>query len=625
MSPDKLSFQNRMNSGVSHPIIMFLFVILCIFVYWNGLNGPFILDDLNSFAPLLNLDNNLETVLLNLKRYVIELDRPLAYATFIMNSVLSGESAFYWKATNLALHILTGILLFVLCVILMKDQKESRLLAVLVAGLWLIHPLQISTVLYVVQRMTILSALFVLAGLIAYAHGRILQRDGKQGIGFILLAFIVLMPLGALCKENALLLPVYALILEIFIFNFKSGPGNKTDNYLVSMYIVAMTVGMAILLITLNTTLLQGYDIREFTLIERVMTQGRVMILYLLQVIYPIKGNLGFMHDDVVLSTSLFKPVTTIISIIGLTMIVLLAWHMRNRNKVFTFGIFLFFAGHLMESTILPLELMFEHRNYLPSAGIIIAAITALYQLLNKSFFYPILTGLTVCLALQSYHIAMSWSSMPALFSYMYTAHPESKRLKNVKVSLLAKEGRFPEAHYLLDSMEDQRASVKRLVVKCMERGMLEQNEMQDVSEKINSPIHSDFIKTLSELSDMGLNKKCKYENNSIIDLIDSSLKFRIINTFEKHRLIVYRGFHFWDDKDYDKALDSFEIAHDIYPNDPLPLLMATSLAYKTGDMKRASIYLKQIYNIPEPYRINYKKDIVSFNQLIEANRNSSQ
>ncbi|HEY5703730.1 MAG TPA: hypothetical protein VIV20_09715, partial [Gammaproteobacteria bacterium] len=433
MSPDKLSFQNRMNSGVSHPIIMFLFVILCIFVYWNGLNGPFILDDLNSFAPLLNLDNNLETVLLNLKRYVIELDRPLAYATFIMNSVLSGESAFYWKAANLALHILTGILLFVLCVILMKDQKESRLLAVLVAGLWLIHPLQISTVLYVVQRMTILSALFVLAGLIAYAHGRILQRDGKQGIGFILLAFIVLMPLGALCKENALLLPVYALILEIFIFNFKSGPGNKTDNYLVSMYIVAMTVGMAILLITLNTTLLQGYDIREFTLIERVMTQGRVMILYLLQVIYPIKGNLGFMHDDVVLSTSLFKPVTTIISIIGLTMIVLLAWHMRNRNKVFTFGIFLFFAGHLMESTILPLELMFEHRNYLPSAGIIIAAITALYQLLNKSFFYPILTGLTVCLALQSYHIAMSWSSMPALFSYMYTAHPESKRLKNVK------------------------------------------------------------------------------------------------------------------------------------------------------------------------------------------------
>lgn len=123
----------------------------------------------------------------------------------------------------------------------------------------------------------------------------------------------------------------------------------------------------------------------------------------------------------------------------------------------------------------------------------------------------------------------------------------------------------------------------------------------------------------------MGLNKKCKYENNSIIDLIDSSLKFRIINTFEKHRLIVYRGYHFWDDKDYDKALDSFELAHNVYPDDPVPLLMATSLAYKIGDMKRASIYLQQIYNIPEPYRINYKKDIVSFNQLIEANRNSSQ
>jgi pentatricopeptide repeat protein len=625
MSSDKLSFRNRMNSGVSDSIIMFIYVIVCIFIYWNGLNGPFILDDLNSFAPLFNIDNSLEAVLLNLKRYVIELDRPLAYATFIINSLFSGESTFYWKATNLALHILTGILLLIVCEILLKDQKKSRLLAILVAGLWLIHPLQISTVLYVVQRMTILSALFVLAGLIAYAHGRILQRDGKQGIGFILLAFIVLMPLGALCKENAFLLPVYALILEIFIFNFKSGPGNKTDNFLVSMFIVAMIVGMAILLITLNTTLLQGYDIREFTLIERVMTQGRVIILYLLQVIYPIKGNLGFMHDDLVLSTSLFKPVTTITSIIILTLIALLAWYMRSRNKLFTFGIFFFFAGHLMESTILPLELMFEHRNYLPSAGIVIATIMALYNILNKSFFYPILAGISICLAVQTYHITMSWSTMPALFSYMYSAHPESKRLKNVKISLLAKEGRFSEAYYLLDSMEDQRASVKRLVVKCLENGKLEHNEIQDVSEKLNNPIHSDFVKTLSELSDMGLNKQCQYENNSIIDLIDSSLKFKIINTFEKHRLIVYRGYHFWDDKDYDKALDSFEIAHNVYPNDPLPLLMATNLAYKIGNMKRASMYLQQIYNIPEPYRINYKKDIVSFNQLIEANRNSSQ
>ncbi|NIN62885.1 MAG: hypothetical protein GWO08_21710 [Gammaproteobacteria bacterium] len=596
---------------------MFLYVIVCIFIYWNGLNGPFILDDLNSFAPLFNIGNSLETVLLNLKRYVIELDRPLAYATFIINSLFSDERTFYWKATNLALHILTGILLFILCEILMKDQKKSRLLAILVSGLWLIHPLQISTVLYVVQRMTILSALFVLAGLIAYAHGRILQRNGKQGIGFILLAFIVLMPLGALCKENALLLPVYALILEIFIFHFKSGSDNKTDNYLVSMFIMAMIIGMSILLITYNTTLLQGYDIREFTLIERVMTQGRVMVLYLLQVIYPIKGNLGFMHDDVVLSASLFKPVTTITSIIILTLIALLAWHIRSRNKLFTFGIFFFFVGHLMESTILPLELMFEHRNYLPSAGIIIATTMALYNLLNKSFFYPILAGFTICLAVQTYLITMTWSSMPSLFSYMYSAHPESKRLKNVKVSILAEEGRFSEAYYLLNTMEDQRARVKRLVVKCLENGKLEQNEIRDVSEKINSSIHSDFVKTLGELSDLGLSNKCQYENNSIIELINTSLKFRIINTFEKHRLFVYRGYHFWDEKDYDKALESFELAHNVYPNDPLPLLMATNLAYKIGDMKKVSVYLRYINNIPEPYRINYKKDILLFEEML--------
>jgi tetratricopeptide (TPR) repeat protein len=229
------------------------------------------------------------------------------------------------------------------------------------------------------------------------------------------------------------------------------------------------------------------------------------------------------------------------------------------------------------------------------------------------------LAGFTICLAVQTYHITISWSSMPALFSYMYTAHPESKRLKNVKISLFAKEGRFPEAYYLLDSMDTQRASVKRLVIKCMESGMLEQNEIQDASEKINSPIHSDYVKTLGELSDLGLNNKCQYENNSIIELINTSLKFRIINTFEKHRLFVYRGYHFWDEEDYDKALDSFELAHNVFPNDPLPLLMATNLAYKIGDMKKVSVYLQYINNIPESYRINYKKDILLFEELLNV------
>ena len=619
MSPDKLSFQNRINSGVFHSTVIFIYIIVCIFVYWNGLNGPFILDDLNTFAPLLNLDNSLETVLLNLKRFVIEMDRPLAHATFIINSLFSGESTFYWKATNLVLHILTGILLFILCEILMKDQKKSRLLAVLVAGLWLIHPIQISTVLYVVQRMTILSALFVFAGLCCYAKGRILQKGGKQGIAYILAAFLILMPLGFMSKENALLLPVFTFLLEFTIFRFRSGSDEQFDRKLLYSYLIFFSGILIIFSYKFNDLILAGYEIRDFTLVERLLTQARVITTYLIQLLYPDQQLLGFMHDDLVVSTGLFQPVTTILSIIFILVLILIALLIRQRMPLVSIGIFIFFAGHLMESLVFPLELMFEHRNYLPSAGIIIAATTALYNLLNKSFFYPILAGFTICLAVQTYHITMSWSSMPALFNYMYSAHPESKRLKYVKVSLLAKEGRFSEAYYLLDSMEDQRANVKRLVVKCMENGKLEHNEIQDVSEKLNNPIHSDFVKTLSELSDMGLNKQCQYENNSIIDLIDSSLKFRIINTFEKHRLIVYRGYHFWDDKDYDKALDSFELAHNVYPNDPLPLLMATNLAYKIGDMKKVSVYLKYINDIPEPYRINYKKDILLFEELLDV------
>lgn len=599
-------------------LILLLYAAVCILIYWKALDGPFILDDLNSFAPILNLDSNLRTVLLNLERYIIELDRPVAYLTFIINAVFNGENIFYWKLTNLVLHIICGFLLFVFCRLLLKKRDNAVLLSAFIAGIWLIHPLQVSTVLYVVQRMTILSSLFVLLGLICYLKGRRLQQAGRHGSVYILLAFLVFMPLGTLAKENALLFPAFALLLEVFKFHFKSGAENRNDQYLLLLFVFILISALIMILVGLNNNLLSGYEIRDFTLLERLMTQSRVMFIYLLQIFIPIKQNLGFMHDDIVISSGLFNPVTTLFSIISLILLLFIAWMVRVKDNLISLGIFIYFAGHLMESTIIPLEMMYEHRNYLPSAGIIISLVIIISKCPSRLVFISIMTTISIMLAVLAYKVTSSWTSMPVLFEYMYSVHPKSSRLQNVKAGLLAREGKYFEAYRLLDETDDQRFALKKLTIKCMEEGKLDDSLIESATSQINRPIHSDYVSTLADLTNLGISDKCEYNNDKVIDLIDRALEYRVINNFEKHRIIVYRAYHYWNQDKYPEALSNLERAYEYYPNDPVPLLLAVNLSYRTGQKERAFEYLERVEKIPDPFVINFEQDILTFKKLLK-------
>jgi tetratricopeptide (TPR) repeat protein len=357
--------------------------------------------------------------------------------SFALNYYFSGENSFSLKVTNLGIHLVTGLLIFLFCRMLMelvggRFSRRAGLIAVLVAALWLVHPINLTAVLYGVQRMASLSALFVLVSLILYLKGRLAWRKRQKGMSVLFFLLVLAAAVaGVLSKENALLLPVYFFLLEWLVLS-RAGDSSAYGNSLSPLKVllwIAVPAVVGVLGLWLFGVL-NGYDARPFTLTERLLTETRVLFYYIGLILLPRPWEFSLFHDDIALSTGLFSPVTTILSILGLIVIIYLAVRMRKRHPLTSFGVLFFFAAHLMESTIIPLELVFEHRNYLASLGVFLAVVSLLVSLDKLSGFAKAATAVVVLIFFSSLTLgrSMSWQDVNRLSFTMVQNHPESSR-----------------------------------------------------------------------------------------------------------------------------------------------------------------------------------------------------
>lgn len=320
--------------------------------------------------------------------------RPVSMLSFALNAYYTGANgSMAFKATNLAIHLTNGVLVTWLLVQLLgahrrlhvPSSSEIRLgwFAALTAAFWLLHPLNAMPVLYVVQRETSLSSLFVLLGLNAYIYSRERGLTGGGG-GWVLWTLVPLATLVAvLCKESGALLPVYALAIECFVFRFRSA-ADGFDRSIAAFYglflLLPGCAGLAWMLLAHHGGFLD-YSGRDFGLGERLLSETRVVWLYIRWTLLPYPAELGLYHDDILPSRSLLEPVTTLFSIVGLAGLVVVAALLRRRLPLVALGIAWFLGGQLMESTIFPLELAYEHRCYLPDLGLLLAALSLLCPL----------------------------------------------------------------------------------------------------------------------------------------------------------------------------------------------------------------------------------------------------
>ncbi|MCI5181661.1 MAG: hypothetical protein D3921_03915 [Candidatus Electrothrix sp. AW1] len=293
--------------------------------------------------------------------------------SFALNWYVGQDNVFGYHIVNIIIHILTAWFLFLTLHLLLHIHYKKEYppqfftaAALLAALLWALAPIQTQAVTYIIQRMASMAAMFTIISLYSYLRG----RTGKKIWFFIsLLAYFA--AIGS--KENALLLPLSLLLIEISFFRHRF-----TKQHIGIFLFATVTVVICIFLLLrygLNPSVfrlsnplsfLDGYDSRSFTFIERILTQPRIVLMYLLQIFLPNTEWLSIEHD-ITFSTSLLTPWTTLPAILTIFLLIVASLVFLKKYPLICFPVLFFFLNHSAESTILPLEFIFEHRNYLPS------------------------------------------------------------------------------------------------------------------------------------------------------------------------------------------------------------------------------------------------------------------
>lgn len=441
--------RQRCDKTVPRAVFFLLLISVSVFlVYRPGLHGPFVFDDTT------NIVHNPAVAISNLSYQDLQkaasssdsgvLKRPLAMLSFALNHYFSGsyQDTFPYKVTNLVIHLINTVLVYWLSFLLLQQNRAysrvemafDKWLPAFISAAWALHPLNLTTVLYTVQRMTSLAALFVLIGLITFIYGR--QRiEQQRPHGFIVMGTGLYAGLifGLLSKENAALLPLFILVIEYVFFDY-SNLRRLQQSGLKRFYFFSVIAPLALIFIWLIARpdfILSTYAGRDFNITQRLLTEPRILWFYISLVFIPDITKLSLFHDDIPISTGLFAPWTTSIAWIGLIIALVLAIKNKQKHPIFSFAVLWFLVGHSMESGFIGLEIAQEHRNYLPMLGLLMAAMYGLFALLNNysaRIGLPMILGLALIagVGLVTHLQAETWSSESEIIQFMAKYHPES-------------------------------------------------------------------------------------------------------------------------------------------------------------------------------------------------------
>ena len=357
---------------------MALFVFI---LYWPGLYGGFFFDDSVNFLEPDEI--RIKDLSLNSLLGAWEsgnagpLGRPVSMVSFALNHYFSGFVPFYFKLTNVVIHLLNGLLVYLLVHLIARAAGQAsrqpgvgRMVALMLAVAWAIHPIQMTSVLYVVQRMTSLSSTFMLIGLVLHIWARQLRPFDKRGLWALVLAWGVAFPMALLSKETGVLFVGYVFAYELIIRRHFNRGLDRPATWFLSSLSVGGVAFLAYLSFS-SSWLIGGYEERAFSLFERLITEARIVWTYLGMIFVPSLTDFSLYHDDFEISKGLLQPASTLLAVAGIFVLFVIAWHQRIKRPLIAFAIAWFLIGHSLESTIFPLELMHEHRNYLPSLALV--------------------------------------------------------------------------------------------------------------------------------------------------------------------------------------------------------------------------------------------------------------
>lgn len=630
---------------IKHIIILVVLISAGWFVYQGGLSGGFIFDDENNIDRLKTIDNDITFD--HLKSYLGQstsgpLKRPISVFSFLIDAQDWPAEAYSFKRTNLIIHLINGALLYFVLLLLFKfkgfSDNKRLYIAGLSTGLWLLHPFLVSTTLYVVQRMAMLPLTFMLLGFLVYLQGRYKYElsQGEKGKARLFIAVYVMTVLAMLSKENGVIFLWLVALFEVFIIQryllFK--PLSKN----LSLWLLKLP-GLALLglIIIQIPSFIEGYDLRVFNMAERLLSQTRAISKYIYHLFLPSYFTEGVFTDGFRYSEGLLKPITTLFSVIFITGLLALAWFKRKIWIWFSFAVFFLFIAQVLESSIVPLELYFEHRVYVASIFLFVPVVLYFVKLSRQSNIY-LLIPVLFCLVVSAFTYMRTdiWGNNLQLHELTMERYPESVRVHMLTALIYDRKGLYGDVLRIINKSDE---NSNRLEIK-FNQAALQCNydtlNIDDFNSLIKETKSTLFIKNdhrpFINLIEVLFKQNCLNDSTleSIYRLADAvennpNKKLKAKNAaglFIKARV-------FLEQDKYEKATEYFLESFKISKNDYEAMHSAFLKLINKGQLNYAQVilnYERRIYNEDFKFKIdwlNIGDTIKGFQELIDHNFNA--
>ena len=420
-------------------LLMFLGV-LAFLIYANTLTGPFIFDDKHNIQqnPHIRLERLSPGGIAEAALESPAKHRPVANVSFALNYYFHRYNPVGFHFVNILIHIINGILLYLftkatLLTPALKtgyDRLAAVWIPVFTAFIWTLHPVQTQSVSYIVQRMNSLATLFYLLCLWFYATYRLSKNTKRSSWLLFGCAASGVLAFGS--KEIAASLPVFIILYEWYFFQKLNFNWVKKK---IPFIAGALTLLVILSLLFLGTDPLDkiaaDYDIRSHTAAKRVLTEFRVVIFYLSLLIWPHPSRLNLDHEFVI-SNSLIDPVTTLVSIVAIAGAVGAAIYFAKKAPLISFCTLWFFGNLVVESSVIGLEFIFEHRIYLPSMMLIFMLVSLAFKYMKpRQLCIPVLCILVAVGTLWTYQRNRVWGDAITLWQDCVVKSPNKARPYN--------------------------------------------------------------------------------------------------------------------------------------------------------------------------------------------------
>ena len=621
-----------------------LLALACVMIYWPGLSGPFLFDDFANLDALgqYNGVRDWQTF----KLFVLgnasgPTGRPVAMLSFLIDARNWPTEPRPFKTTNLVIHILNGLLLFTLSQKLLSLRHTpgtARLAALCITAIWLLHPLNISTVLYPVQRMALLSAFFVLLGLTGYVYGRSLSGiSPRKAYGLMSSSLLLAGILATFSKENGALLPILALVIELTVLQQLKNPLNKYWKLAFLWVPLLLIIGYFIHGLWSGNIAAAYATHRHFTLEERLLTQPRVLIDYLYYWFIPHIDSPGLLTQDFPLSRSWLQPLSTIPALLVVASLITFSLIYRKRFPCFAMAVLFYFAGHLLESTIIPLEIYFEHRNYLPTIFLLLPVIPGLLGLIKQKPIWSLLpVVLIVFTSWLTWQRAIIWSSEQLLARQWMLIHPYSQRTLRNAAIVAERYHRYDEALSIMETARTRlpgkvAIQLHWLEINCKYRTLAEKLDRTEFLEHIRTGYYRsngyEMLRLASEFLSSTACIEDHYEYSlQILAALEENLRAQK-NPEILHQIHHIRGLIYLLHDKHQQAVISFKSAQEQILSIESALLQVALLASRElydAALEHLLMLKQQMDTDHKPGKLDYLTEIERLEKQIIQNRQES-